>query len=44
MENTLHYHSIAMINAMGIQEDNIHRFDIVVLIVSSLMKRLLNVL
>ncbi len=31
MENTLHDHSIAMINAMGIQEDNIHRFDIVVI-------------
>lgn len=31
MENTLHDHSIAMINAMGIQEENIHRFDIVVL-------------
>lgn len=31
MENTLHDHSIAMINATGIQEDNIQRFDIVVL-------------
>ena len=30
MENTLHDHSIAMINATGIQEDNIQRFDIVV--------------
>ena len=31
MENTLHDHSIAMINATSIQEDNIQRFDIVVL-------------
>lgn len=31
MENTLHDNSIAMINAIGIQEENIHRFDVVVI-------------
>lgn len=31
MENTLHDQSVAMINAIGVSEDNIHRFDIVVL-------------
>ena len=31
MENTfLHDKSIAMINAIGVKEENIHRFDIVV--------------
>ena len=29
MENTLHDQSIAMINAIGVSEENIHRFDVV---------------
>lgn len=31
MENTLHNQSIALINAIGVKEENIERFDVVVL-------------
>lgn len=31
MENTLHDDSVAMINALGVNESNIHRFDVVVI-------------
>lgn len=31
MENSLHDHSIALINAIGVKEENIQRFDVVVL-------------
>lgn len=41
MENTLHDQSIALINAIGVKEDNIHRFDIIVLYSQSLDEKII---
>lgn len=41
MENTLHDGSIALINAIGIHEDNIERFDIVVVYSEQLQEKII---
>jgi signal peptidase I len=41
MENTLHDKSIAMINAIGVKEENIHRFDIVVIYSETLKEKII---
>ena len=41
MENTLHDKSIAMINAIGAKEENIHRFDIVVIYSETLKEKII---
>lgn len=41
MENTLHDQSIAMINAIGVNEENIHRFDIVVIYSEALKEKII---
>lgn len=41
MENTLHDGSIALINAIGIKEDNIERFDIVVVYSEQLQEKII---
>ncbi len=41
MENTLHDQSIAMINAIGVSEENIHRFDVVVIYSEALKEKII---
>lgn len=41
MENTLHNQSIALINAMGVKEENIERFDVVVLYSDELNEKII---
>lgn len=41
MENTLHDESIALINAIGVKEENIERFDIVVLYSEQLQEKII---
>lgn len=41
MENTLHDNSIALINAIGVKEENIQRFDIVVLYSEALQEKII---
>lgn len=41
MENTLHDNSIALINAIGVNEENIERFDVVVIYSSQLDEKII---